>query len=83
MLRTLLILIALVVLIVIGLVATGYLNLQREPDGGMTLRTRDVEVGTGTANVQVPVVRMEDRQVSVPQVGLGDEDPQANAQNAQ
>ena len=80
MLRTLLILIALIVLIVIGLVATGYLNLQREPDGGMTLRTRDVEMGTGTANVQVPVIRMENRQVSVPEVGLEDENAQGNAQ---
>ena len=80
MLRTLLILIALIVLIVIGLVATGYLNLQREPDGGMTLRTRDVEMGTGTANVQVPVIRMENRQVAVPEVGLEDENEQGNAQ---
>jgi hypothetical protein len=80
MLRTLLLLIALVVLIVIALIATGYLNLQREADGGMTLRTRDVEVGTSTTNVQVPVVRMENRQVEVPSVGLEEDEAQANAQ---
>ena len=80
MLRTLLLLLVLVVLIVIALIATGYLNLQREADGGMTLRTRDVEVGTSTTNVQVPVVRMENRQVEVPSVGLEDDEAQANAQ---
>ena len=70
MLRTLLLLIALLVLIGIGLVATGYINLNRGTDGTVSIQTTDVEVGTTTTNVQVPVVRMETRQVEVPSVGL-------------
>ena len=79
MLRTLLILLALIILIGIGLVATGVINLNRGSDGGVTIQTRDVEVGTTPANVQVPVVRMENREVQVPSVGVQD-NQQANAQ---
>jgi hypothetical protein len=79
MLRTLLILLALIILIGIGLVATGVINLNRGSDGAVTIQTRDVEVGTTPANVQVPVVRMENREVQVPSVGVQD-NQQANAQ---
>jgi len=79
MLRTLLILLALIILIGIGLVAMGVINLNRGSDGGVTIQTRDVEVGTTPANVQVPVVRMENREVQVPSVGVQD-NQQANAQ---
>ena len=79
MLRTLLILLALIILIGIGLVAMGVINLNRSSDGGVTIQTRDVEVGTTPANVQVPVVRMENREVQVPSVGVQD-NQQANAQ---
>ena len=80
MLRTLLLLIALVVLIVIGLVWSGMINLNRGSDGGVTIETRDVEVGTTPANVQVPAVRMENRQVELPSVRLEDSNQQTNAQ---
>ena len=70
MLRTLLLLIALLVLIGIGLVATGYINLNRGSDGTVSIQTKDVEVGTTTTNVQVPVVRTETRQVEVPNVAV-------------
>ena len=79
MLRTLLLVIALVVVIGIALVAFGVVNLNRASDGTVTLETRDVEVGTTTTNVQVPVVRTETRQVEVPRVGLENETA-ANAQ---
>ena len=80
MLRTLLLLIALLILIVIGLVASGMINLNRGSDGGVTIETRDVEVGTTPANVQVPAVRLENRQLEVPSVRLEDTNQQANAQ---
>jgi hypothetical protein len=80
MLRTFLLLIALIVLIVIALVATNVIDLTRGSDGSVAIKTRDVEVGTTTANVQVPVVRMENRQVAVPNVGVEDSNQQANAQ---
>ena len=78
MLRTLLLLIVLVILISIALVATGVVNL-RQDGNGVSVETRDLEVGTTVTNVQVPVVRMENRQVEVPivQVEQGNE---ANAQ---
>ena len=73
MLRTLLILIALIVVIGIALVSFGVVNLSRSGDGTVTLETRDVEVGTTTTNVSMPVVRTEQKQVEVPSIGVADE----------
>jgi hypothetical protein len=79
MLRIFLLLIVLLIVIGIGLVALGVVNLREHPDG-VAIETRDVDVGTTTTNVQLPVVRMEDRQVEVPSVGVQDEAPPAAAQ---
>jgi hypothetical protein len=79
MLRTLLLLIALLIVIGIGLIAFGVVNL-RQDSGGVSIETRDVEVGTTNATVQVPVVRMEDRQVEVPGVRVEGENQSVNAQ---
>ena len=73
MLRTLLLLIALIVVIGIALVSFGVINLNRSSDGTVTLETKDVEVGTTTTNVSVPVVRTEERQVEVPRIGVANE----------
>ena len=80
MLRILLLLIALLVLLAIGLVALGVINLNPGSDGGVTIQTRDVEVGTTEKNVQLPVVRLENRKVEVPSVGVEDGNQQVNAQ---
>jgi hypothetical protein len=80
MLRILLLLIALLILIAIGLVATGVVNFNRSSEGGVTIQTRDVEVGTTEANVQLPVVRMENRTVEMPSIGVEDANQQVNAQ---
>ena len=80
MLRTLLLLIALLIVIGIALVAFGVVNLNRE-GGGVSIETKDVEVGTTTTNVQVPVVKMETRQVEVPSVGV-EQNAQTNVQYA-
>jgi hypothetical protein len=80
MLRILLLLIALLILIAIGLVATGVVNFNRSNEGGVTIQTRDVEVGTTEANVQLPVVRMENRTVEMPSIGVEDANQQVNAQ---
>ncbi len=77
MLRTLLLIIALLIVIGIALVGFGVINL-RPAGNGVAIETRDVEVGTTVKNVQVPVVRMENRQVEVPSVGV--ENATANAQ---
>lgn len=77
MLRTLLLVIALVIVIGIVLVATHVINLSQDANGTVTLKTNDVSVGTAPANVTVPVVRMETQQVQVPSVTVGN---QANVQ---
>ena len=79
MLRTLLLLIALLIVIGIALVGFGVINLNRSTNGAVTIETRDVEVGTTPANVQVPAVRMENRQVEVPKISVQDTN-QVNAQ---
>lgn len=68
------ILFILVLLIVVGiaLVGFGVVNL-RQDDGKVAVETQDLEVGTTTTNVQLPVVRMEDRQVEVPSVAVENE----------
>jgi hypothetical protein len=78
MLRTLLLLIALLVVIGIALVASGYVNLSQSSDGSVSIQTQDVNLGTTTTNVQVPVVRMETRQVETPSVSVTN--GQGNAQ---
>jgi hypothetical protein len=78
MLRTLLLLIALLVLIAIGLVALGVVNLRPNSDGGVTVETGDLDVGTTEANVPMPVVRIENRKVELPSVGV--DSNQANTQ---
>jgi hypothetical protein len=80
MLRTLLLVIVLLIVIVIALVSFGIINLYQGSDGTVSIRTSDVEVGTTTTNVQVPVVRMENRVVEVPAVGVENEAPPANGQ---
>ena len=80
MLRTLLLLIALLVLIGIALVAFGAINLRQGSDGTVEIETKDVEVGKTVTNIQVPVVRMENRQVEVPSVGVEDDVGANNAQ---
>ena len=80
MLRTLLLLIALIIVIGIALVGFGVINLNRSDNGAVTIETRDVEVGTTPANVQVPAVVMENRQVGIPSVSVRDSNQQTNAQ---
>jgi hypothetical protein len=55
MLRTILLLIALLIVIGIGLVYTGYIDIGRNADGSVTMDTKDVTVGTTTKNIQVEV----------------------------
>ena len=70
MMRTILLVIALLIVIVMALVWTGVINLNRNANGSVSIQTKDVQVGTTPANVQVPVVRTETRQVEVPSVAV-------------
>lgn len=78
MLRTLFLLIALVILIAVALVWTGVVSL-RQDGNGVSVETRDIEVRSDAVNITVPVIATENRQVTVPSVGLSDDEP-ANAQ---
>ena len=75
--RTILLVIALLIVIAMALVWTGVINLNRNANGSVSIETKNVEIGTTKANVQVPMVRTETRQVDVPSVTVG------NAANAQ
>ena len=80
MLRTLLLIVALLILIGIALVGFGAINLTRGSNGSVQIETKDVEIGKTVTNVQVPVVRMENRQVDVPSVGVEDDVARNEAQ---
>ncbi len=79
MLRTLLLVVALVILIGIVLVATGIVHLNRDANGNVTVTANPVTVGTENRTVQMPVVTMENRQVPIPVVSVGN----GQAANAQ
>ena len=79
MLRTLLLLVVLVIVIVIGLVMTGYVNL-RQDGNGVAVETKDIEVGTTPANVQIPAVTLENRQVELPSISVTDDEAPSNTQ---
>lgn len=70
MLRKLLLLIALLVVIAIGLVWSGIVDLNRtgDPKAPIEVRVNPVEVGTTNSTVAVPVVRTEQRQVQTPTI---------------
>jgi hypothetical protein len=78
MLRTLLLVIALIVIIGIALVATGVVDLTRDSNGAVTVKTNDVTIGTQPANVSVPDVSMKTRQVEVPSISVANS--QSNGQ---
>jgi hypothetical protein len=82
MLRAILIILALVILVLIGMTATGWLTWFQSPNGQTTTlnpKVNDLEVGTTTANVQVPTVGTTTKEVNVPTVKV-DTNGQANAQ---
>jgi cytochrome oxidase Cu insertion factor (SCO1/SenC/PrrC family) len=73
--RALLLLVALVILVAIGLVYTGVISLNQTRQAqapAYDLKVKTVEVGTTTANVQVPTVGTKTKQVDVPTLRLGD-----------
>jgi hypothetical protein len=71
MLRTLLLVVALVVIIGIVLVATGIVHLNRDANGNITMTRDSVTVSPENRTIQVPVVTMENRTVQVPVVTVG------------
>ena len=82
MLRAVLILVALLILLAIGAVWLGLIDLnqtQQAQAPKFEVKVNPVTVGTTTANVQAPSVEMKTRQVEVPSVTVGGGE-QANQQ---
>jgi len=61
MLRTILLLIALLIVIGIALIYTGAINIGRGTDGSVTIETQDVTVGTKNVSVEVPTVSVDNQ----------------------
>jgi len=73
--RALLLLVALVILVGIALVYTGVISLNQTRQAqapAFDVKVKQVEVGTTTANVQVPTVGTKTKQVDVPTIRVGD-----------
>jgi Na+-transporting NADH:ubiquinone oxidoreductase subunit NqrC len=82
MLRALLVIVALAIIAVIVLAATGMISLRQTQEAqapAFDVNVKQVGVGTTTTNVQVPTVGMETKQIEVPTVTVG-ESGQANQQ---
>src|SRR5205085_5307321 len=77
--RTLLLIVALLVIVGIVLVATGVIHLNRDANGNVTVTANPVTVGTENRTIQVPVVTMENRTIQTPTVSVGSNQA-ANAQ---
>jgi hypothetical protein len=75
--RTLLLLVALLLIIGVVLVATGVVNLSRDSNGALTVSTENVTIGTTPTNVTVPEVTLKERQIETPTLTVGN---QANGQ---
>jgi hypothetical protein len=69
----------LLMLVLLLLVYFGVISVHGD-ESNLTLQRHDVELGTSVRNVEGPVVRMENRQVAVPSVGVANEAAPANAQ---
>ena len=74
MLRALLLIVALVIVVAIALLGTGIVDLQQTQGAQapkVQVKVNPLEVGTTTANVQVPTVGTTTKQVEVPTVTVG------------
>jgi hypothetical protein len=82
MLRKFLLLLALLVLVGIGLVATNVvdLNWREGTQAPLEVKVNPVNVGTSNTTVTVPVVRTETRQVQTPSISVGGNEAQTNGQ---
>ena len=74
MLRAVLMIVALLILVAIGAVWLGLVDLnqtQQAQAPKFEVKVNPVEVGTTTANIQTPSVEMKTKQVDVPTVSVG------------
>ena len=75
MLRAVLIIVALLILLAIGAVWLGLVDLNQTQNAQapkFEVKVNPVTVGTTTANIQAPTVEMKTKQVEVPSVTVGE-----------
>jgi hypothetical protein len=85
MLRAILLIVALLIILAIGAVAVGLVDVtrpQQAPPGRIDVKVNDVDVGTAPTNVQMPTVGTTTKQVELPQVTIDRGGAQAPAQPA-
>ncbi|HEY0026899.1 MAG TPA: hypothetical protein VGC35_03420 [Allosphingosinicella sp.] len=73
MLRTILLIVALLIILAIGAVATGLVDITPTPQTqspGLNVKINDVDIGTAPTNVQMPTVGTATRQVELPNVTI-------------
>ncbi|HEX6375615.1 MAG TPA: hypothetical protein VFZ91_07825 [Allosphingosinicella sp.] len=74
MLRAVLMIVALLILVAIGAVWLGLVDLNQTQEAQapkFEVKVNPVEVGTTTTNVQAPSIEMKTKQVDVPTVSVG------------
>jgi hypothetical protein len=85
MLRAILLIVALLIILAIGAVAVGLVDItrpQEAPPGRIDVKVNDVDVGTAPTNVQMPTVGTTTKQVELPRVTIDKSGGQAPAQPA-
>lgn len=83
MLRAILLIVALLILLALGAVATGLVDVTKPADEPkINVKVNDVDVGTAPANVQMPSLGTTTKQVELPKVTIDKGGVQAPAQPA-
>ena len=73
MLRAVLLVVALLIVLAIGAVAVGLVDITRPeqaPPGRIDVKLNDVDLGTAPTNVQVPTIGTTTKQVELPAVTI-------------
>ena len=81
MLRAILMIVALLILVAIGAVWLGLVDLNQTQNAQapkFEVKVNPVTVGTTTANIQTPTVEMKTKQVDIPSIHVRDGNEAAN-----
>jgi hypothetical protein len=83
MLRAILLIVALLIILALGAVATGLVDVTKPADEPkINVKVNDVDVGTAPANVQMPTVGTTTKQIELPAVTIDKGETQATPQPA-
>lgn len=83
MLRAILLIVALLIVLALGAVATGLVDVTKPADQPkITVKVNDVDVGTAPANVQMPSLGTTTKQIELPAVTIDKGETQTAPQPA-